>query len=106
MVRFFAIGIFAVAATSAGAQSMKSMQMAGDLGSVLASEEPCGFTYDQEAISAWIDKNIDPSDMGFVSTLSTMTTGVSYQMRDMSKSALTAHCRATEKTAKHYGFMK
>ncbi len=96
----------ALITTAANGQSMKSMQLANDLGSVLAAEEPCGFTYDQDAISAWIDKNTDPSDMGFSSSLSAMTSGAEYQIKDMAKSALTAHCRAISRTAKHYGFIK
>lgn len=92
--------------SAATAQDFESMQRANDLATILGSEQKCGFAFDQAAISAWIDKNVDPSDMGFAGTLSMMTQGMEFQFGGMSQSALTAHCRAVEQTAKHYGFLK
>lgn len=85
---------------------MDSMMIAGDLGTVLGSEKVCGLTYDQDAISVWIDNNTDASDMGFAGTLSMMTQGAEFQLRSLSESARTAHCRAVSRTAQHYGFIK
>jgi len=94
------------AANVCQAQSLSSMQKATELGSILASEKMCGLAYDQGAIADWIDKNVDPSDMGFASNLSLMTEGANYQFEGMSESAKTAHCRSVERTAKHFGFLK
>jgi len=87
-------------------QSMESMQKAQELGSLLASEEMCGFVYDQDSISSWIDQNTDASDMGFASTLAMMTDGAKFQFSSMNDSSKTAHCRSIERTAKHFGFIK
>lgn len=93
-------------ATTATASSLKSMQAAQNLGMILASEKSCGFTFDQSAISLWIDENVDASDMGFTSTLSMMQMGSEAQIHGMSKSSLTAHCRAIERNARHYNFIE
>ena len=90
----------------AASQSLDSLEQARNLGSVLAAEEFCGLAYDQDAIGGWIDENTDPSDMGFASTLRLMTDGAAYDLRDMSDSSRTAHCRAIERTARHYGFVE
>lgn len=81
-----------------------SMNTAVALGSVLASEEPCGLTYDQSAIEAYISKNVKADDMQFPSTLQMMTEGQKYQMKDMSASQMTAHCAQIKRLAKSYGF--
>lgn len=92
--------------TSASAQSLESMKAAQNLGMVLASEGKCGFSFDQSAIGAWIDENVDAADMGFASTLSMMQIGSEAQLQGMSESSLTAHCRAVERNAKHYNFIE
>ena len=92
--------------TFAASQSLDSLTLARNLGSVLAAEEFCGLTYDQDAIAGWIDENTAPSDMSFASTLRLMTDGAAYDLRDMSDSSRTAHCRAIERTARHFGFVK
>ncbi len=88
------------------AQSMASMQKAQDLGTLLAAEDFCGLTYDQDAVGRWIDENTDPADMGFSGTLTMMTEGSAFMLGDMSASGKTAHCRSIERTARHYGFIK
>lgn len=93
-------------ASLAVAQDMESMQSAMDLGSVLGSEDACKLTYDQAAISAWIDANVRADDMSFASTLNMTTTGSRMQVGEMTESSLTAHCRQIERTAMHYGFTK
>ncbi len=81
-----------------------SMSTAVALGSVLASEELCGLSYNQDAISAYIDKHVKEDDMKFPSTLQMMTAGSKIQLQDMRKSQLTAHCAQIKRVAKKYGF--
>lgn len=100
-----AVALISVAPSLATAQSMASMNAAMNLGSVLAAENFCGLSYDQNAISAWIDTNTDPGDMSFASTLSMMTDGAGFELQSMSESSRTAHCRSIERTARHYGFI-
>lgn len=101
----FIIAPMLLLATVVNAQSLDSMNAAMSLGSVLAAESFCGLSYDQAAISAWIDANTNPSDMGFASSLSLMTDGAAYELQSMSESSRTAHCRSIERTARHYGFI-
>ena len=90
-------------ATPAAAQN--SMDVAMQLGSVLASEGPCNLTYDQAAIEAFIDKKVKATDLDFAGTLAMMTMGQEVQIKDMSKSALTAHCAQIRRSAKAYKFI-
>ena len=102
-----AAAVLALAAVGlAGAQNFDSMRLATDLGDVLASEEFCGLTYDQDAISTFIESKVKADDMSFTSTLRMMTDGVRYGLADMTDSQKTAHCRQTERVAKAYGFIK
>lgn len=81
-----------------------SMTTAVSLGSVLASEEFCGLTYNQDAISTYIAKNVKDDDMQFPSTLQMMTEGQKFQLKEMSNSQVTAHCAQIKRLAKSYGF--
>jgi len=91
---------------SASAQSVDSMDAAINLGSVLAAEIRCGLSYNQAAISQWIDDNTNPNDMGFASNLAMMTDGAAFQIQSMTQSSITAHCRSIERTARYYGFIE
>ncbi len=88
------------------AQSGDSQRLALDLGNLLASEDYCGLKYDHEAIQGFIDQNTDPADMGFASSLQMMTDGAKFGFDSQGETAKVAHCRATERSAKHFGFIK
>jgi len=87
------------------ADDFESMQLANQLGSVLASEEPCGFAFDQAAIAAFIEDKVSPDDMGFASTLNMMTQGQRIQIDQMSASSKTAHCTQIRRVATSYAFL-
>lgn len=95
-------------ASPAAAQmgDVEVMQKAHNLGMLLASEQPCGLAYDQDAISAWIAAEVPAEDMSFASSLNLMATGNARQVEKMTASAKTAHCASVAQTAKHYGFTK
>lgn len=99
-----AIGVLASPALAL--DQMKSMSLAHDLGTVLASEELCGLSYDQNAIAAYVEKRVPADDMGFAGTLDMMTTGAKISLADMSASSKTAHCVQIRRVAKNYGFTK
>lgn len=103
-MRSLLIALVLALPTVAGAQSMETMNVATSLGSILASEQKCGLSYSQPAIEAFIEKNVPADDMSFPSTLNMMTRGSEVQMRDMSPSALTAHCSQIKRVARSYGF--
>jgi hypothetical protein len=90
----------------ATAQDLKSMALANELGSVLASEELCGLAFDQSAIAAFVEKRVKSDDLSFASSLKMMTSGNELQLRGMSSSSKTAHCTQIRRVAKSYGFTK
>ncbi len=94
-----------VTSTAAVAQNLGNMQVASNLGTLLAAEEFCGLVFDHDAIDAYVDANVDHSDMGFASMLSMMVDGSAFGQTDMSESAKRAHCRSVEATARHHGFI-
>lgn len=99
--------ILCLLACPALAQGGKSpTEIASDLGTLLASEEPCGLRFDQPAIQTWIAGNAPVDDMGFASSLDTFTRGYGRQFSQMSPSAKTAACAAAAGTARRYGFIE
>lgn len=88
------------------AQQMKSMGNATGLGTVLASEEPCGLILDPVVIEAWIAANVDKSDLSFASTLNLMTMTYAAQVTGMTASAKIAHCATVKMTAGSLGLIK
>lgn len=98
--------VVSLAAASAAFAQADTMMVASQLGNVLAAEEFCGLTYDQEAIQAFIEKNVRADDMGFAGMLSLMTGGSESKQREMNASAKTAHCAQIRRVAKANGFIK
>lgn len=104
MKRLLLCALMLGATTPAHAQDFESMTLATNLGSVLASEDLCELTYNQDAISAFIEKEVDADDMSFPSTLQVMVQGQDFQNQSMSASAKTAHCAQIKRVARSYGF--
>lgn len=101
-----AIGvILAGIAGGARADDLRTISLATDLGTVLASETACGLEFRQDAIAAFIEKKVADDDMSFPSMLQMMTAGAEMDLEDMSPSALTAHCTQIRRVAKSYGFI-
>jgi hypothetical protein len=90
----------------AAAQRLESMTLANNLGTVLSSEQFCGLEFNQQAIQAFIEKNVKADDMGFAGTLQMMISGHQVENQQMSPSAKTAHCAQIARVAKSYGFIK
>ena len=102
-MKSFVVAIALAVSTSAIAAA-DSMEVATSLGSVLASEEPCGLSYDHAAIERYIEKNVKADDMGFAGMLNMMTSGSAYSIKEMSPSAMAAHCAQIRRVAKSFGF--
>ena len=98
-----ALATVALAPTAATADSM---EIAMQLGSILAAESVCGLTYDQGAIQAYIEKKVKADDMQFPSMLQLMTKGSEVQDQDLAPSAKAALCAQTVRVARSYGFTK
>lgn len=100
------ISVVASVTQQARSQSLETMQLATNLGTVIAAEAYCGLSYDQAAVAAYIEKKVKPSDMSFPSTLQLMIEGSKFQHQSMSPSAKTAHCSQIKRIAETYGFVK
>lgn len=98
--------VVAFCTQQARSQSLETMQLATNLGTVIAAETYCGLSYDQSAVAGYIEKNVKPGDMSFPSTLQLMIEGAKFQHQSMSPSAKTAHCAQIERIALTYGFVK
>ncbi|MFK0384999.1 hypothetical protein [Agrobacterium sp. NPDC090273] len=96
--------IFATVAFAAPKQSSNSVAL--QLGTVLAAEEFCDLSYDQEKIAAYIEKTVAADDMEFASRLQLMTDGKKFQQENMSKTAKAAHCVQIRRVAKTNGFIR
>ncbi len=96
----------ALTAPAIAANDLQSMQMATQLGNLLASEAFCELTFNQEAIAAFVEKKVPADDMQFPSMLSLMTSGAKVQLDQMSPSGKTAQCTQVRRVAKSYGFTK
>ena len=106
-MRSSVIAIFTFSATTvAAAQSLETMNLASNLGTVLAAEEACGLSFKQAAIEAFINDKVPADDMEFPSMLTVMTDGSRIQLKSMSQSQKTAHCRQISRIAKSYGFIE
>lgn len=101
----FGVVACAIATQAYALDDLDRMQLATSLGSVLGSEKGCGLTFSQPAIEKFIDDNVPADDMEFPSMLSMMTDGSEIQLREMSASSKTAHCRQISRIAKSYGFV-
>lgn len=82
-----------------------TMDTAMNLGTLLAAGQACGYTYDTDAVTAFVREHVPADDLGFAPLLSTMTVGAKAQLDGLSDAALIAQCAAAEQSAKHYGLM-
>ena len=82
-------------------QAKDSASVAVELGSVIASEELCGLTYNQAAIRAFIEKNVDADDTQFAVTLEAMVETGRWGFKDTSSKDRALH--ADRRVAKSFG---
>jgi hypothetical protein len=96
-------------ATSARAVTeyeLKRIEVARELGNLLASEKACGLTYNHDAIESFIRERIPPTDLDFPGMLQDETRFVLLiELRDMSESSLIAHCYQIRQLAKQYNLI-
>jgi hypothetical protein len=92
-----------VNATVAFAQ--ENLRLVGDLGSIIGSAEPCGYTLNDDAVSAYIEANVPASDLSFADELR-MNIGYKRGLAaEMSGLELRVFCEATVRAAESLGFL-
>ena len=92
-------------ASPAHADYIPAMAAATDLGSVLAAEQGCGLSLSRQAVEAYIEAKVDPAEMQFAMWLDMMTKGTEVQLRTMPPLRLAAFCKATSRSAEHFGLL-
>ncbi|WP_321446894.1 hypothetical protein [uncultured Cohaesibacter sp.] len=80
--------------------------LAESLGNLIAAEEFCDLSYNQDAIVSFIEQKVPADDLEFANYLDTSIRLSSDQLNEMSGSRKTAFCTQIRRTAKHYGFSK
>ena len=105
MMRFIFLLSSAIA-LPAQAQELSALQLAQQLASVLAAEEPCELAYDPEAIEAFIAEQPAASDLSFPSYLSTMMQGRPVDLDGQTNSQKVAYCSSARATARAIGFIE
>jgi hypothetical protein len=95
---------FGLLSSSVNATSLDSMELAHQLGTVLAAEQPCHFTYDMAAVQIYIARHVQESDMSFGSLLQLMVQGEAIQIEEMTPATLAALCTQTGRVARFNGF--
>ena len=104
LVSFFLL--FLSLNSHAFSKEISSFELANSLGSLLASEEYCGLSFDQDAISSFIDNNVDAKDLEFPSSLRAMTRVARDDLNSLNESEKTAHCRQITRLALSFEFLK
>lgn len=100
-----ALFVALIATPSVGMDDFEMLQVANALGAVIAAEEPCGLSYDQAAIAAYIENTVPPERMDFASALQVQIMGQQAMLPAMSSSATAAHCAAIRGPAVKFGFI-
>ena len=93
------------AAGPALAQNLEAMQLANELGALLAAEEHCGLSFDQAAIERFMAEQPAAADLSFPQNLVLMTQGQSYMLEAQTSSQKVAHCAAVKAAARKAGFL-
>jgi hypothetical protein len=80
------------------------LELASDLGYVLASEEACRLNYDKEAIKKFVQDRVPADDLSFAALLSLNAYDGRDEVKEMNPSTLVALCVQVARVAKRYGF--
>ena len=97
--------VLAVAvAVPAGAQSARELR--DTLSILFASEEPCELSFKHDAIADWVDQHVDPADMRHSTGVAPYVSLHTDRINAQGQSERVAHCRAIERTARHFGFIE
>ncbi|MEP2980453.1 MAG: signal recognition particle [Lentilitoribacter sp.] len=93
--------------TNANSQDIsKSIQLAQNLGNLIASEQYCDLSYSQEAIADFVEMNVSAEDMEFPSRLEGFITLSNFTLESKSLTAKMAHCTQITRLAKSHRFIK
>jgi hypothetical protein len=96
----------ACAATLYQSPAFGEGQLTEALAAILSSEQYCGLSYSQDAIQAFISKNIAPSDTRFLSDLEFDRRTEEIQHEKFGPSERTAYCTHVKQMAEYFGFLK
>lgn len=86
-------------------RELSSFELAESLGLLLASEDVCNLSFDQDAVADWITENVDPGDLEFVGMLARAIRMAGRSLDDIAGASKTAHCAAVEVSAGNEGLL-
>lgn len=93
--------------THANSQDIsKSIQLAQNLGNLIASEQYCDLSYNQEAIADFVKMNVSAEDMEFPTRLEGFITLSNFTLESKSPTAKMAHCTQVTRLAKSHRLIK
>lgn len=93
--------------THANSQDIsKSIQLAQNLGNLIASEQYCELSYSQEAIADFVKMNVSAEDMEFPTRLEGFIALSNFTLESKSLTAKIAHCTQITRLAKSNRFIK
>jgi hypothetical protein len=95
------ISVFTVPALAE--PNFNELELASDLGYVLASEQACGLSYDKDAIKKFVQDRVPADDLSFAALLSLNAYDGRDQVKEMNSSTLAALCVQVARVAKSYG---
>jgi hypothetical protein len=92
-----------LAVPALGEPKFDELELASDLGYVLASEEACGLNFDKDAIKKFVQDRVPADDLSFAALLSLNAYDGRDEVKEMNPSTLTALCVQVARVAKSYG---
>lgn len=104
-MRFLIFALAAIPSAAFAWSDTERFSAANSLGAVMASESACGLSFNPDGISAYISKTVPEDDMEFAPLLNSMTKTAQFSIKQMSASALVAHCAQMRRVAISYGFV-
>jgi hypothetical protein len=100
----FIVAAFIVVARIAHAEN--GMDLAQQLASILAAEQPCQLSYNREAIQRYIAAKVAASDMAFPGLLQLFVQGEAVEIGEISPATVVAFCAQAARVAKFNGFIQ
>lgn len=97
-----------VAAPGAGAaqeSDFVAMELAGQMATLIRMQEPCGLSYDMEAVRAWLRDNVPDDTAGFPTMLQQQINLQEITSPVPEGAQLQIQCLGVEETARNLGFV-
>jgi hypothetical protein len=96
----------AAALLLATSPAVAEFALAEQLGDLMASEQICHLTFNQDAIRRFINENVKASDMDFTNQLALVVRVHTREHAKLSGISLVAQCEQVQRVAQAHGFIQ